>query len=250
MRSTFRIVLTSVLLFGFLFSPVTAQTPDDPMSARDGSILDTSNPLPERDMELTTDFSEGFEDITTLPTQGWALINKSDPIGLTGWFQGNDTVFPAHTGEPTHYISANFNNTTGVGTISNWLIMPTRLLKNGDTLTFFTRTTAGSTWPDRLEVRLSSAGDSVDVGVGALDVGVFDQVLLSINPTLVVDGYPTEWTQFTIQIQLSQPVIGRLAFRYFVTNGGPSGSNSNYIGIDTVSYVEGPWVTVLPLILK
>ena len=27
--------------------------------------------------------------------------------------------------------------------------------------------------------------------------------------------------------------LGRLAFRYFVENGGPTGANSDYIGIDT-----------------
>jgi hypothetical protein len=29
---------------------------------------------------------------------------------------------------------------------------------------------------------------------------------------------------------------GRIAFRYFVPNGGPDGDNSNYIGLDDVSY--------------
>ena len=97
---------------------------------------------------------------------------------------------------------------------------------------------------------MSVAGDSEDVGVDALEVGVFDQLLLSINQDLIVGGYPTEWTQFTIQIQVPKPVIGRLALRYFITNAGPSGANSNYIGIDSLSYVEGPWVTLLPLINK
>jgi hypothetical protein len=36
---------------------------------------------------------------------------------------------------------------------------------------------------------------------------------------------------------IGSPTEGRLAFRYFVENGGPSGTNSNYIGIDSVSYV-------------
>lgn len=250
MRSTLRFALTTVLLFSFLISPVKAQTPDDPTFARDGRILETSQSLPARDVKLTADLTEGFEDVTTLPSNGWAQINKSDPIGSTGWFQGNSSVFPAHAGDVTHYIGANFNNTAGTGTISNWLILPTRLLKNGDTLTFFTRTTTGSTWPDRLEVRMSLAGDSEDVGAGAFDVGDFDQLLLSINENLIIDGYPSEWTQVTIQLQLSQPVLGRLALRYFVINAGSTGSNSNYIGIDSLTYVEGPWVTFLPLVLK
>ena len=35
---------------------------------------------------------------------------------------------------------------------------------------------------------------------------------------------------------LAAPTSGRLAFRYFVENGGPDGDNSNIIGIDTVVY--------------
>ena len=52
-------------------------------------------------------FSEGFTDITLLPGMGWFLQNNSQPIGLTGWFQGNTTVFSAqalsliHISEPT-----------------------------------------------------------------------------------------------------------------------------------------------------
>ncbi|MDY0125585.1 MAG: choice-of-anchor J domain-containing protein [Anaerolineaceae bacterium] len=250
MQPTSRLFLTFVLLMSILISPVAAQTPVEHNSARDGSILDTSQLLPQSGVGLTVDFSEGFNDITTLPTQGWAFINKSDPIGVIDWFQGNSDVFPAHSGDATQYIAANFNNAAGVGTISNWLILPTRLFKNGDTLSFYTRTTLGSVWADRLEVRMSFAGDSEDVGVGALDVGDFDHFLASINPDLISDGYPTEWTEITVPINLTQPVVGRIALRYFVTNAGPNGTNSNYIGIDSLSYNEGPWVTYLPVVIK
>ena len=41
------------------------------------------------------------------------MINHSEPLGLTDWFQGNDAVFPAHSGASTSYIGANFNNTSG-----------------------------------------------------------------------------------------------------------------------------------------
>jgi hypothetical protein len=45
------------------------------------------------------------------------------------------------------------------------------------------------------------------------------------------------WTPFTITLP-SVPVgsTGRIAFRYFVTDGGNLGDNSAYIGIDTVEY--------------
>ncbi len=39
---------------------------------------------------------------------------------------------------------------------------------------------------------------------------------------------------------------GRIAWRYYVpTNAGPSGNNSNYIGIDTVEYVGSPTAVTL-----
>jgi hypothetical protein len=33
---------------------------------------------------------------------------------------------------------------------------------------------------------------------------------------------------------------GRVGFRYFVTNGGPSGTNGNFIGIDSLNIVAVP----------
>jgi hypothetical protein len=58
-----------------------------------------------------------------------------------------------------------------------------------------------------------------------------------VNPTLAVGGYPEVWTQFTATVTgAPAPTCGRFAFRYYVTNGGPSGSNSNYIGLDLVEF--------------
>jgi hypothetical protein len=186
-----------------------------------------------------TDWAEGFDDITNLP--GWFMQNNSEPPGVTDWFQGNDTVFPAHQGAPTAYIGANYNNTAGVGTISNWLLTPETTFNNGDTFSFWTRTATGSSWPDRLELRWSGNGASTDVGTGAFDLGDFATLLLAVNPDLDVGGYPEVWTQYSVEISgLAGPTNGRIGFRYFVTNAGPSGSNSNYIGIDTVEYVAAP----------
>lgn len=184
-------------------------------------------------------FSEGFEDITLLPGMGWANQNNSSPVGLTGWFQGNDTVFPAQAGSTTSYLGANYNNTSGVGTISNWEMTPVVTLSAGDTVSFWTRTVTGSIYPDRLQLRMSLNGASTNVGTLATDVGDFTTLLLDINPTLVVGGYPETWTQYSVTLtsaQVPTPTLGRFAFRYFVTGGGPSGDNSNYIGIDTFDY--------------
>lgn len=192
--------------------------------------------------------SEGFDDITTLPGTGWVQSNQSSPIGVINWFQGNSSVFPAQTGNPTAYIAANFHNTAGTGTISNWLITPLLNLGHIGKISFWTRA-AGSSYPDRLEVRLSTSGASSDTGTSATDVGDFTTLLLEINPSLTVGGYPEVWTQYEIDAS-NATGTGRIAFRYFVTDGGPDGANSDYIGIDTVEITyKFPWNLYLPAIV-
>ena len=202
-------------------------------------------------------FSEGFENITLLPGMGWFFQNNSSPLGITNWFQGNTTVFSAQAGSASSYIGANFNNTSGTGTISNWMLTPQLNLNNGDTISFWTRTVSAPAFPDRLQVRLSTAGASTNVGATATSVGDFTTLLLDINPTLTTTGYPNVWTQYTITLSGLPPASsGRIAWRYFVTNGGPTGVNSDYIGIDTVEYTSAapcsapanvPWLSEVPV---
>jgi hypothetical protein len=216
---------------------VTPATPTPtPSPTTTASPTATASPSPTCPPGLT----QGFDDITTLPAAGWAQTNHSATIGTTGWFQGTDAVFPAHSGATTSYIAANFNNTTGTNTISNWLLIPATTLQNGASMTFWTRTTTTNPFPDRLQVRMSTNGASTNVGTTATDVGDFTALLLDINPTYTVGGYPEVWTQMTVNITgLPSATLGRLAFRYFVENGGPTGANSNYIGIDTFAF-NGP----------
>lgn len=183
--------------------------------------------------------SEGFNTVSPLPA-GWAAQNLSAPLGPTGWFQGSTTVFNSHSGAADSYIAANWQNTTttGSGTISNWLFTPQQSIKNGDRFSFWTRGT-GSQWPDRMEVRLSTNGASVNAGATETSVGDFTTLLLTINPNLTTTGYPSVWTQYTVTVSgLASPVSGRFAFRYFVTDGGGNANNSDYIGIDDVVFTS------------
>src|SRR4029079_9958638 len=161
--------------------------------------------------------------------------NSQPGPGVTSWFQGNSTVFASQSGAANSYIGANFNNGTGVSTLSNWLLTPTLNLEDGMVLTFYTRTVTTVTFPDRMQVRMSTNGASTNVGTLATDTGDFTNLLLDINPTYTTTGYPNVWTQLTVTVSgLGSPTSGRLALRYFVENGGPSGSNSDYIGIDSL----------------
>jgi plastocyanin len=216
----------------------TATPTATPIVTPTGTATATATPTPSGSCTPST-INQGFDDITNLP--GWVMINHSQPLGVTNWFQGNDAVFPAFDGPPTAYIGANFNNGSGTATISNWLLTPEQNLRNGNVLTFYTRTTdvGAQLFPDRLQVRMSTNGTSTNVGTTATDVGDFTTLLLDINPTYD-DQYPHVWTLFTVTISgVPSPTTGRLAFRYFVENGGPNGANSDYIGIDRVVY-NGP----------
>jgi len=184
-------------------------------------------------------FTEGFEDLTLLTD--WYIRNNS-PQPNTNWGGGSTNVFNAQAGTAASYLSVNFNSTsssTGV-TLSNWLFTPTRTYNNGDVISFYTKKAPGTpVYPDRLEVRMSTAGNGMDVGTTETSVGTFTTLLLTINPTLTTIGYPTDWTQYTITISgLAGPTNGRVALRYFVTNGGPGGANSDYIGVDSYTYTS------------
>ncbi len=188
--------------------------------------------------------SEGFDDITTLDAAGYSFVNASDIPG-TDWFQGNPDVFPAHLGAADSYIGANYQNTDG-SIINNFMITPVLNLENGDEITFITRTTEGSIFPDRLEVRISPDGANIDPS-GPADVGSYTELLLEINPDLEEGGYPEEWTRYTAVVSgLTGAVDTRVAFRYYVTDGGPVGNNSNYIGVDQLS-IDEPFVPTMDI---
>lgn len=180
----------------------------------------------------TQTIDEGFDDITTLT--GWDQVNVSSTIGTTNWFQGNPDTFPSFDGDPNSYIGANFNATTGTGTINNFLISPVVSLSDGDEISFYTRAPI-SNFPDRLELRLSTDGAGSTNPDGSASVGSYTVLLEEVNPGLTVGGYPETWTKFTVSLSgIGNNTDCRVAFRYWVTNGGPTGANSNYIGIDRV----------------
>ncbi len=184
---------------------------------------------------------------------GWICSNVSASIGSTNWFQGNSGVFPAQAGPVTGYIGANFNSTTGNNTISNWLISPVMQFGTGSQLRFWARTTTAASFADRVEIRASTGGSSN--GGTATSTGDFSILLGTINPSLAAGagtcvvpagapnagGFPNAWCEYLLTNANGIPTSGsgRIAFRYHVTSGGPTGANSDYIGIDTFSFVEG-----------
>lgn len=185
--------------------------------------------------------SENFDslgDPIVLPT-GWTVTNQSSPVGSTGWFRGGaGDTFAGFNGGQTGYIGANFNNTAGTGVISNWLMSPVVSLQNGDVITFYTRTTDTPTFADNLELRISTAGATSTNPVGATGLGSYTTLALTVNTVFpTATGYPNTWTLFTYTVSgLTGATECRVAFRYTVpTSAGPTGNNSDFIGIDAVS---------------
>jgi hypothetical protein len=181
----------------------------------------------------------------------WTTINRSQPVGSNpSWTTGSSGVFTAYNGHDESYVASNYNAVSNLGDIiSNWLITPEVTINNGDKLEFWTRTVDFAEFADRMQVRLSTAGASTDVGATNTSVGDFSTLLVDINPNYLTfdpDGYPEEWTRYEVTFTgLAGPTQGRIGFRHFVEDGGPFGNNSDYIGLDAVRImsVQSPCVT-------
>ena len=193
--------------------------------------------------------TQGFDDQNHGVPLGWFGNNLSSPLGFGNWFPGNIPEFPpqggnSYTGADKFSASASENST-----ISNWMMSPVVDLRNGGRISFYTRTVSNPVRPDRLQLRLSVNGDSTDVGQSEFSVGDFSTLLLDINPDYSTSGYPSAWTRYDVDITgISEPAYGRIAFRYFVEHGGPTGPNSDYIGLDSFSYDAGTCVSPSPTI--
>jgi hypothetical protein len=181
--------------------------------------------------------NEGFNSVAGLTGAGYTLKNQSTNANANLPFQGNTAVFSAQAGAANSYVGMNYQFVnSGTGTLNGWIILPTLALKDGDTVSFWTRTVDNPGFPDRLQVR-RAAGATTDTGVGATGIGQFTNLLLDINPTYSVSGYPATWTQYNLTLSGIGGAASNqtLAFRYFVEGGGPTGNNSDYIGIDSLT---------------
>jgi len=186
--------------------------------------------------------SQGFRNVEMLA--GWGFVNESSPLGETNWFQGDGNIFISQSGFGNAYIAANHRNTGGEagnpGIICNYIIMPD--VGELSNVSFYTRSTVAnnnfSIFPDRMYMVFSPTG-GIETGNCTDDFGDFTETLLVINPDLTQDAnspdsYPIgNWLQFSSEI--NGP--GRVAFVYYVDDAGFFGSNSNFVGVDTVEWV-------------
>jgi len=193
-------------------------------------------------------FIEDFDTVSNLYNKGWVFINNSKPQGAASWQQGiwesgkfGPEAFPAYSYKASgdEYIFAGYQTVNDLGTISSWMITPAIEMKNGDKFSFYTRTIAGNPFPDRMQVRMNLTDDSWEVGNTATTIGKFTTLVVDINPSYLTGsgGYPQAWKKYEFSISgLLAPLKRRIGFRYFVEGGGPSGANSNAIGVDLFKF--------------
>ena len=214
--------------------------------------------LTEPPLVSNQSFTEEFDTIQNAFNRGWRFMNRSLPIGASNvgnWKQG--ATFPAYSSRGTSAgcVSADYQSTTAdIGIISNWIVSPAVTMQNGDRIIFYTRSllypvsaTDSSDFANRLQLRINTTNDGLNIGNGA-SVGDFTTKLLDIDstyqefhtsPALYSPiAYPGRWTRFEGVIKdLPQRVRGRFAFRYFITQGGSNGRGSE-VAIDSVAYVS------------
>jgi len=195
-------------------------------------------------------YTYGFEGTTAdLTTNGWQRTNLSNPVNslpIKLWTIP-DIAIPtfnggiSNSGSNRSFATVNYQSIVdgSSGTISNWLISPIIRIKNGDIVTFYTRIGRNGTAirADNLQLRISSIGSATtNPASSEFDLGSFTTLAVSINPNLDLISYPFTWTQYSYTVaDIPDETDCKVAFRYFVANGGPTGNNSELIGIDTFS---------------
>ncbi|MBK7632138.1 MAG: choice-of-anchor J domain-containing protein [Ignavibacteriales bacterium] len=171
---------------------------------------------------LFMDDMNGDNTLTGIQARGWTF-DDVDGAGTTTVFQGNAAaVFPSYEGPDTGYVGQNYNGAFGGGLlIDQWLISPPIAVTAGDTLKFWHRSPDASIYPDPLQVWVSTTG-----GTSHTD---FDVQLSSFNSSTA------GWQQYVGNFTTTGTVT--FAVRYYTTSGGPSGSQSDYVGLDLFEVV-------------
>ncbi len=241
-------LINLVLLYITLFSLLQSCVDDE------AEFLARQNFTPDQS------FAESFDTAEAAYSRGWRYLNKSVDIGPNNWQNPPTPPFGPYFSTSTNngYLWADYNSTSSAaGIISNWAVSPVLIMKNGDTIVFYTRAQLyffngdSTDFTNRLQVRLNKKNDGLNVGDGA-DAGDFDITLLDINPFYkdfsynafiggdpdVRSAYPHRWTRFEVLISgLDKPATGRFALRYFVEGAGNNG-RATAIGIDQLFYTS------------
>ena len=142
--------------------------------------------------------------------------------------------------------------------VSDWLLTPELTFENGSVVSFYTEESPlNTTFPNRLQVRLSLNGANTDVGTqppgpGSIQpsFGDFTTLLADINPNYLnpsaAGAYPTTWTPETFTISgLPAPTTGRIGFLYLLTDNRSQGTQIGIDSFDLATVPEPPQAALL-----
>jgi hypothetical protein len=170
-------------------------------------------------------FAELFNG-STFPPQGWTAINRDGGV-LPPWFQGTPaSVFPPYEGGG--FAANNFQRANGTY-IDDYLVSPaiSGVGQPGvvDSLGFMARSVfnppPAMNYPDSLMVLLSTTG---------IDTADFSIVLDYFS--VPKSGWTLKRYDLTSRVPSNSTI--HIAFRYLHYEGGPPGTNSDFMGVDFV----------------
>ncbi len=214
--------------------------PNTPSTACKVRISDASNPAVNSASPssftivevapVTVIFEDQFDNdnsVEALEARGWTVSDNDGGGDTPAFGQGAVDVFSSYDGPDTGYVASNYYGANGT-LIDQWLISPPVKVAVGDSLTFWHRSPDADDYSDSLFVRLSPTGDKA--------IASFTQELDHFRTS--VDGW-AYWSQ-----PFTQSGTVRFAIQYYMEDGGPDGTNSDYVGIDALRVIGGKTVDV------
>lgn len=223
---TKRILITLLLSVPILVF-ATGNEKGSKLNSSSGNLVANPNQKLASSGIIYYDNLDGANDTISLMARGYYVYYRgTGPQGTTAlWYQGIPSVFPSYAGPDTGYVAANYNIVQLANNIDSWLVLPGLNISQGDTISFMSRSPDGSIYPDSIRVMYSAAGDILPEATSWVELGRFK---VSTAGWDYMEYYaPAAGTNATF------------AIRYTVADGGPNGTNSNYIGIDDIM-VTGP----------
>jgi hypothetical protein len=220
----FRLTFFIALIFGFTFAIAqnAVVKPGTGESVRNEPVT-----LSNVRALLFEDLFNGPNAVTDLEARGWIVINQDGGGAQPPWFTPTGTVFPAFEGPAAGFVASNFQGANGFY-IDHWLVSPLIGVSTGDTLSFYHRSPDGNPFDDSLYVKVSPTGGS--------NISDFT---ISTPRFLVSEA---GWALYTYIFNVTGFV--RFAIQYQIFDGGPSGTYSNYLGIDAVRVMGTGFVPV------